>query len=79
MEKLEKNTWSNEEWRGYSILCRDFFYLDTEIETVEILKSSEIHKIIRIITVQYYSKSDTSFLKMQWPRFCPQINWTVEQ
>ena len=31
----------------------DFFNLDTEIETVEILKSSVIHQIIRIIPVQY--------------------------
>ena len=30
-----------------------FFNLDTQIETVEILKSSEIHQIIRIIPVQY--------------------------
>ena len=34
-------------------LSAETFYLDTEIERVEILKSSVIHQIIRIIPVQY--------------------------
>ena len=47
-----KATWSNDQRKGFSIVCGDF-YLDTEIQTVEIAKSSGTHQIIWIILEQY--------------------------